>query len=107
MGDESRAVRNRNWFKSGEGAGYTSVSNSVKVCTRLSLPVANWLSKEQFHNDREMSKCCKMRDIYACIADIRCVKNLNECKNCVATFGTAKRKITIVRTNIKSTFFRI
>ena len=28
------------------GAGYISVSYSVKVCTRLSLSVASWFSKE-------------------------------------------------------------
>ena len=49
-----------NWLKSVELAGYSSVSHSVKVCTRLPLPVTNWLSKEWFHNDREMSKCCEM-----------------------------------------------
>ena len=30
----------------GEGAGYISVSYSVKVCTQLFLSVTNWLSKE-------------------------------------------------------------
>ena len=39
------------------------------------------------------------------MADIRCVKNFIECNNCVASFETAKRKIKIVRINLKSTFF--
>ena len=52
-----------------------------------------------------MSKCCKMRASYTCIAGIRCVKNFSECINCVASFETAKRKIKIVRINLKSTFF--
>ena len=53
-----------------------------------------------------MSKCCKMRAIqFTCIANIRCVKNFSECNNCVASFGTAKGKIKIVRINLKSTFF--
>ena len=39
------------------------------------------------------------------MADIRCVKNFSERKNCVASFGTAKRKIKTVRINLKSTFF--
>ena len=38
------------------------------------------------------------------IADNRCVKNFSERKNCVASFGTAKRNIKIVRINLKSTF---
>ena len=44
----SNRFRNRVWLKSGEEAGYTSgsVSYFVKVCTRLSLSVVNWLSKE-------------------------------------------------------------
>ena len=46
-----------------------------------------------------------MRAILACIADIRCVKNFSECNNCVASFGTAKRKIKTVRINLKSPFF--
>ena len=41
---------------------------------------------------------------YACIADLRCVKNFSDCKNCVASFGTTTRKINIVRINLKSTF---
>ena len=42
------AIRNRDWLKSGEEAGYSSgsVSYSVKVCTGLSLSVVNWLSNE-------------------------------------------------------------
>ena len=38
-----RAIRNRDWLKSGEEAGYTSdsVSYSVKVCTEISLSVVN------------------------------------------------------------------
>ena len=32
-------------------------------------------------------------------------KNFSECNNCVASFGTAKRKIKIVRINLKLTFF--
>ena len=51
-----------------------------------------------------MSKCCKNAS-YNCIADIRCVKNFNECDNCVESFETAKRKIKIVKINLKSTFF--
>ena len=39
------------------------------------------------------------------MADLRCVKNFSECNNCVASFGTAKGKIKIVRINLKSTFF--
>ena len=38
------------------------------------------------------------------MTDIRCVKNFSGCNNCVASFGTAKRKIKIVRINLKSTF---
>ena len=40
---------------------------------------------------------------YACIAGIRCVKNISECNNCAVSIGTAKRKIKIVRINLKST----
>ena len=41
---------------------------------------------------------------YTCISDIKCVPNLGEYKNCVASFGTAKRKNNkIVRINQKST----
>ena len=67
MDHGGHTIRNRDWLKSGEEAGYTSgsVSYSLKVCTRLFLSVFNWLSKEYFHNDREMSKCCKMRAILA------------------------------------------
>ena len=32
-------------------------------------------------------------------------QNFSECKNCVASFETTKRKIKIVRINLKSTFF--
>ena len=41
MDHGGREIRNRDWLKSGEGAGYTSVSYSVSVCTRLSSSVAN------------------------------------------------------------------
>ena len=41
---------------------------------------------------------------HTCFADVRCVKNFSEYNNCVASFGTAKRKIKIVRINLKSTF---
>ena len=37
MDHGGRANRNKDWLKSGEGAGYTSVSYSVKVFTRLSF----------------------------------------------------------------------
>ena len=48
MDHGGRAIRNRDWLKSGEKAGYTSgsVSCSVKVFTELSLSVVNWLSNE-------------------------------------------------------------
>ena len=48
MGQGGRAIRNRDWLKSGEEASNTSgsVSYSVKVCTGLSLSVVNWLSNE-------------------------------------------------------------
>ena len=48
MDHGGRAIRNRDWLKSGEEAGYTSgsASYSVKVCTGLSLSVINWLSNE-------------------------------------------------------------
>ena len=39
------------------------------------------------------------------MADIRCVKYFSECNNCVANYGTARRKIKTVRMNLKSTFF--
>ena len=50
MDHRSRSIRNRDWLEGGEEAGYTStsVSYSVKVCTRLSLSVVNWLSKNNF-----------------------------------------------------------
>ena len=43
MDHGGHAIRNRDWLKSGEGAGYTSgsVSYSVKVCAGLSLSVVN------------------------------------------------------------------
>ena len=48
MDHGGRAIRNRDWLKSGEEAGYTSgcLSYSAKVCTGLSLSVVNWLSNE-------------------------------------------------------------
>ena len=36
---------------------------------------------------------------------IKCVKNFSECNNCVASFGTAKRKIKIVRINLRNQLF--
>ena len=46
--DKIPAIRNRDWLKSGDEAGHTSgsASHSVKVCTRLSLSVVNWLPNE-------------------------------------------------------------
>ena len=48
MDHGDRAIRNRDWLKSREKAGYISgsVSYFVKVCTGLSLSVVNRLSNE-------------------------------------------------------------
>ena len=48
MDHRGRAIRNIDWLKSGEEAGYTSgsVSYSVKVCNGLYLSVVNCLSNE-------------------------------------------------------------
>ena len=48
MDHGGRAIRNRDWLKSGQEAGYISGSAfySVKVCTQLSSSVVNWLSNE-------------------------------------------------------------
>ena len=65
MDHGGRAIRNRDWLKSGEEADNTSgsVSYSVKLCTRLSLSLVDWLLNELFHNDYEISEYCKMQAI--------------------------------------------